>query len=384
MKFNEDNTLNIKSDLAAEDGTYFDQTITYRIDNSLGIELVLESYSFFAYLYELDLASFPAEYEFMYEEETDDGNLIFRSKSDLGDDKTNLTFTPATAASTSLLGVELASSLSNMSKEIDKFTSSLAMNYDNKDLVLYLSLDEAHRIITITSASKISNTNTIATIDHTTPYIISGDSIVFDVPLTGNILGNSISISSLRFTSTFSGSINTCDAPINTTGLIGKTSQNHDIELQTSLFDAGGRSFTSTDFYVSPNYYIFNNGESAEAQILQDLEGALAMQLYYNYNLGNESFNGIGFVLSNADGTTTFALREFTPVLNGNNLIFQFADEISLFGSPNPDADIDNVNYYLEQLTSGDDTYVFKISDGLYEFYNPCTRWSFVFVDPNN
>jgi hypothetical protein len=34
-------------------------------------------------------------------------------------------------------------------------------------------------------------------------------------------------------------------------------------------------------------------------------------------------------------------------------------------------------------LTQGDNTYVFELQDNLYEFYNPCTGWSFVFIDAN-
>jgi hypothetical protein len=378
MTFNDDYTVNIKTDLGADDGKYFNQTITYRIDNSLGLELVLESYSFFSYLYELDQATFPAEYEFIYSEETEEGNLVFTSKSDLTIPKTTLLFQRATAVSQELLGTTLATNLNTMSAELQKFTSSLSLTYDDKDITLYLSLDEARRLLSITSASKTSNVNTTAQIGHSTPYLISGDSIILIDPLSRNILGLQISISSIILTSTFATSLNECDSPIPITGLAGKTSQNDDVKLQTSLNDAAGRTFTQSQFYVSPNYYIFSQGESMEAQILADLPGALAMQLYYNYG----GFYAIGFVFQNADGQITFALKEFTPVLNNNNLIFQFADEISIFGPP-PDADVDNINIYLDNLTAGDKTFVFQIQPGVYEFYNPCTKWSFVFVDAN-
>lgn len=380
LKFNEDNTVNIKSDLAANDGAYLDQTITYRIDNSLGLELILESYSFFAYLYELDQATFPAEYEFIYESETDEGNLIFHSKTDLTEPKTVLEFIEAKPANLELLATDLATALESMSSEFEKFTSSLALAYDNKDIVLYIAMDEARRVLTITSATK-KNLTSYVDIDHTTTYYLSGDSIKFDTPLVRNILGNSLSISSIRFTSSYPTSLNICDGPINLIGLQGSTSQNDNVKFQTTLFDAAGATFTQSPFYFAPNIYIFNNGESAGEQIEEEITGALEMHLYYNYDLGSESLYGIGFVLQNADESITFALREFTPVLTNNNLVFQFADDITLFGNPNPDADISRINYYLEQLTAGDETYVFKITDGVYEFYNPCTKWTFVFID---
>src|SRR5690606_10360933 len=131
------------------------------------------------------------------------------------------------------------------------------------------------------------------------------------------------------------------------------------------------------DFYFAPLAYVFDNGVSAGAQIQQDISGALEMHLYYGLNLGGgDILYGIGFVIQNLDGTTTFALREFTPVLTENNLVFNFADDISLYGNQNPSANIDNVNIYLDALAEGDHTYVFPLQQDLYEFYNPCTGWS--------
>ena len=58
LDFNEDNTVHIKSDLGSNDGQFFEQTVTYRIDNSLGLELIIETYSFFSFLFEQDDATF--------------------------------------------------------------------------------------------------------------------------------------------------------------------------------------------------------------------------------------------------------------------------------------------------------------------------------------
>ena len=71
--------------------------------------------------------------------------------------------------------------------------------------------------------------------------------------------------------------------------------------------------------------------KTASLQIQQDITGALAMQLYYEYDIGSGTpFYGIGFVIGNLNGTTTFALRQFTPTLVANGsysilrLIFQY------------------------------------------------------------
>jgi hypothetical protein len=86
----------------------------------------------------------------------------------------------------------------------------------------------------------------------------------------------------------------------------------------------------------------------------------------------------MGFFIQNADGTTTFYLREFTPTLTGNKIIFNFEPTISVFGNQNSPADIDNVNQFIEPLTQGG-AYFFEIQQDIYELHNPCTGWSAAF-----
>lgn len=384
MKFNDDNTVTIKSDLGADDGEYFEQTITYRIDNSLGLELVMESYSFFSYLFEQDAATFGAEYEFNFVNKTPDNALVFTSKTDF-DVPTILLLEEAVATDVNLLGTELSTNLNIIANDLDKFSSSLKLTYQNKDLVLYLVLDDAKRILSINSASRKTNTLITQGLDFTSPYIIKGDSIVFDSRFTGTVLNNNISIKGIKLTVLSEGSLAICTDPIIVHSYDGITSANDVIKLETSLLDISGKTFEqASDFYVSPLSNVFNNGEPASASITQDITGALAMQLYYNYDLGNGTpFYGIGFYIQNTDGTATFALREFTPSLTDNNIVFAFEPEISIFGNTETDANTNNVNIYLDALTEGNKTYVFKLVDNVYEFYNPCTGWSFVFVNAN-
>ena len=384
LDFNEDGKVTIKSDLGAGDGEYFEQTISYRIDNSLGLELILENYSFFSFLFEQDQATFGAEYEFNYVNKTPDNALVFRSKTDL-ETPDIILFEEASAADESLLGTTLSSNLNIMSGDLDKFTSSLKLTYENKDLALYISLDELRRTLTVTSASLKSNTQSIQNINFTTAYLIQGDSIIFDEALQRTILGNAVSIRSLQLNNIGEATLSVCADPITVHTYTGITSENDAVLLETSLLDVNGSSFaTLSDFYFTPLVYIFNNGTSMASQVPQDIAGALEMHLYYGLDLGGgDLLYGIGFVIRNLDGSITFALREFTPVWNGNNLVFNFEADISLFGNPNTDANVGNVNIYLDALTEGDNTFVFQLNDGIYEFHNPCTGWSFVLINAN-
>jgi hypothetical protein len=76
LQFNDDGEVRILSDVGANEGEFFDQTLTYRIDAALGLELILETYGVFHYLFELESANFGGEFEFVFVE-GDDNKLIF-------------------------------------------------------------------------------------------------------------------------------------------------------------------------------------------------------------------------------------------------------------------------------------------------------------------
>lgn len=380
LDFNEDGKVTIKSDLGAEGGEYFEQTIPYRIDNSLGLELILETYSFFSFLFEQNAATFEAEYEFNFVNKTPDGALVFNSKTDLST-PTIILFEEAAAGDENLLGPVVGANLNTMSKDLDKLVSSYNLIYENKDLVLYVSLDEPSRTLTITSATRKSNTQSVQSVGFSTGYLIEGDQIIFAEPMQRTILGSAVSISHVTLNEITESTINICADPITLHQYKGVTSASDPVVLETSLFDANGASFaTASSLFFAPLEYIFNNGRYVYAQIMQEIAGAAQFQLYYGYDLGGgEQLNGMGFYIENPDGSATFALREFSAVVTGNKVSFTFEPEITIFGAPTT-ADVSKINFYLESLTQGGNTYVFEINDGLYEFHNPCTGWSFALI----
>jgi hypothetical protein len=385
MDFNEDNTVNIKSDLGYNDGEFFDQTVTYRIDNSLGLELIIESYSFFSFLFEQNQATFLAEYEFNFVNKTPDNALVFNSKTD-PDTPTILLFQEAGPNDINLLGTQLSANLNLIAEDFNKFSASFKITYQNKDLIFYVVSDNFSRVININSASRKTNFNATQNVNFSTPYILKGDSIVFDNAFSGTVLNNNVTLKGIKLSTFSEGTINVCPDPITIHLWAGVTSANDVITLETTLEDASGPQFASaSDFHYTPSLgYVFNDGVSAGNQILQDLPGAASFQLYYNYDIGNGTpFYAMGFYLQNANGEPTFALRQFTPTITENNIVFNFAPDVQAFGNPNPDADINNVNIYLNALTDGGNTYVFKVQDNVFEFYNPCTRWSVLFINGN-
>jgi hypothetical protein len=384
MQFDEEGTVTIKSDLGANDGEFGEQTVTYRIDSSLGLELIIESYSFFAYLFEQDQATFEAEYEFNYINETPGGQLVFQSKSDRTSNPTILLFEEAGADDEDLLGLQVAENLNTMADDIQRFSSSYKLVYQDKDLILYLSMDELRRTLDISIASKKTNTATTKAVNFSTPYIIEGDEIIFDEPLTGTYVGVSVSLSSIDLDDLTDASLVACGSPINIHSYSGVTSDNAAVALETTLLDANGRGFTSNEYMTAPIQNIFDNGFSQANKVAEDIKGAAGFQIYYDAEVGSgPNLYGIGFVIQNDDGSVTFALKEYTASFIDNNMIFTFEPGFRYFGNPVTEANVDNTLFYLNKLTEGDQTYVYEYAEGIYEFYNPCSGWSFVFLAPN-
>ncbi len=382
LKFDEDNNVNIRTDFGVNDGEFYDQTITYRIDNSLGLELILENYSFFSYLFEQEDATYLAEYEFNYVNETN-GALIFRSKTDYSS-PTTLVFQPAAENDENMLGITLASNLNTLADNLDKVTSVFKLSYTNKDLAFYISFDEFRRTINFNYAGPASGLGNGQSLNFSTGYLIQGDSMIFNTPFSGNILGQQVSISSIQLNELTNSSLDACGEPIVINSIKGMIPSSNDaVALETTLFDPTGADFQeASNFFYSPVQLIFNNGTSAGEQIEQDITGALDMQLYYDDNL-EDPFLALGFRIQNDNATNTWALRDFSPVIVGNQIQFEFAPNYTLYGDTTVTVDEEKMNIYLNTLTEGGSTYIFKFSETIFEFYNPCNGWSFVFIAPN-
>jgi len=91
MKFSQDNTVEFQSTF---NGGLDDRTITYRVGASQVPELIFENHSVFHAIYEQNLNE--AEYEFLFDK-IHDNQIDFISKTDLGANKTKLSFFKATS-----------------------------------------------------------------------------------------------------------------------------------------------------------------------------------------------------------------------------------------------------------------------------------------------
>lgn len=379
LNFDEENDVRIRTDFGVNDGEFYDQTITYRIDNSLGLELIFENYSFFSFLFEQQGATFLAEYEFNYVNETPDGALVFRSKTDPSS-PTTLVFEPAIGnEEANLLGKELSNNLNMLSENgLARFATSYRLSYTNRDIVIYLTFESFLRTINFTFISP-DGSEEGQELEFATSYIVENDKIILDQTFSGNYFGQEVSIPSISFGELTEASLTVCDETVSVNEYTASINSSP-VVLENAIFDPNGANlFDKAEFFFSVNQNIFDENGSLGSQIEEDVEGSLAMILYYDQT-PSDPFYALGFFIVNESGTVTRALREFTPSLEGNQLQLEYADEFTVLQDTTGTFNEANVDKYLNWFNEGEGVRIYKVEDNVYEFYNTCNGMSFVFL----
>jgi hypothetical protein len=386
MTFDANNKVTIETDLGASNGEFQQQTISYRIDNSLGLELIFENYSFFSFLFEQEQATFGAEYEFNYINKTPDNALVFNSKTDIGE-RSIVLFQEAAQNEKSFLAKTVSLNLDRFGEPLNFFASSSSVRiaYTDKDLAVYFSIDAFRRIAEFNFISPKTSTATGRALNHTTGYTLRRDSIVFDAPLQTVFNGSSIILRRLYLGALSETTVNYCTG-VDTTAPVfsGVTSANDNFNMETTLFNNAGAAFrTDAEIYIADvQNVINNNGERAATQITADISGALVLVIYNNYAISaTERLNAAGFLIQNDNETTSIAVHKYTSTFAGNAVELVFEPDITYVRNPDPGttADVSKMMTYLNLLMQGGKAYIYKLDDQFYEFYNPCSGWSFAF-----
>ena len=384
LKFGEDGKVNIRTDLFANDGEFHDQTIPYRIDNSMGLELIFETYSFFSFLFELDQASFGGEFEFDFVNKTPDNALVFASKSDQTNPPSRLVLIPAGSDAENFLGRQLGENINTLLSVSTLFNPPLKLTFDELDLGLQLKIDDVSRTLTIDYLAPKSDFNNGEVIDFSTGFSLQNDQLVFEEPFSGSFNGIPFNITGITLNNLNASVLETC-AGLNEDNysFAGSVESMGSVTLENTLFDIKGKTvFERSDFFISqvvPTSFIFNASDSSAApQIRADIDGVQDMQLYY-FDDDLDPFFAIGFRVQNTDQTNTWLLKQYTPSFDGNTMIFSFADTISVFGNQDYNVNLESIDKYLDLLTEQDNTRIIEINENFYEFYNPCSGWRFIF-----
>ncbi len=398
MDFDENGRVRVRTDAAANNGEFTDHTMNYRVDNSMRLELIFETYGIFHYLFELDQTTFGAEFEFYFESK-EGNNLIFTSKTDNNGNATVLTFVPAVASDASLLANDISINLDKfkgLSPQIFGAEPPIQQVYlNNSGVSFFWTIDTDKRIVEAdfagvgTSFEEIYQNGSGVNLNFNSGYSFSGDQLVLLDPLTMTVGGNQITINELSF-NTFQdaagGSL--CPSTTDVTPTYsGTAGSNGMFTASKTLFDRSGETFNANDDGVySVNIpFIFDDSLqslSDEGVIREQIPNAVAFIMTYGFNSATIPAYSIGFITEQGD-STDIILREFEPTTSvGNQLDIVFKNDFYQSDDMMSAQDSANMVTVTETIFSGGRIYAYDYPiQGLqvYRLFNPCNRFE-IFV----
>ena len=394
LNFDDDGTVRIQSDVPDENGIYLDQTVSYRVDQDLATELILETYAVFHFLFEQNRNSFGGEFEFIFEGE-DSGNLIFSSKSDIGN-VTELVFQPAGFSDDNLISTEIISQLAQGSYR----TGSLAginptpiyqIYLPSDNVSVFASFDVNDRLTRVHGAAvgrtftEVSTSTTTTAINSSTDISFIDEEVILENPVSFSIDGNSYTLSS------FGGSN---FQELDTSFCVGSTDTY--ISLDASLASIGSGEMTSTlftshssfadedtEFYQIDDLFMYDeNNNSIQADVQAVFPNTIAFVLVINgvpRGFQDGTFTGLGWVGVDETNSLEFFLREISVTNTTGNLL-EFSLENGTFINVADSLDERDALFTLtDQVFEGGSLFGIELLsiDNIFEVYNPCNGYRF-------
>lgn len=398
MDFDENGEVNIQSDVPDNDGQFLNQTIPYRIDNSLGLELVLETFAVFHYLFELESAEFGAEFEFFYQGKSGD-TLLFESKSDVID-KTILEFLPADVSDFNSFSADLAANLNEFQDVGPQLfgtnlpTQQVSLLDANVSVFWSLNLNERNVTVEFAAVGTtpeeiVANPGAIRFINHETTFGLENGRMVFEEPFSFVINNTFFEFSEISFGDFENSGPSICPFGEDTNpifqeqdGIFG------DVTIQNSAISTSGLGFTQDVYSVNADFFF-----DGEQNSLND-EGGLFDVTFSNVS----GFVVVYGVLVNLEGVPEYSLgviledggiylREFEPTTTGINQVqINLLDEYFVLPPEDGSAPVDveqTLETVTDELFSGGEVYAYFIPvEGieLYNLFNPCNGYEMILV----
>lgn len=392
MDFGRDGNVRIQSDVPANDGEFRDHMVSYRIDVERGVELILETYGVFHYLFELNETSFGGEFEFIFNEEQN-GNLVFDSKTD----GSVIIFEPAASTDPNLISTEALVLLQeglfqrpnlggagnfvqyNMYLEDINATISMSMDLDLRRLNI-------QGIASGQSIEEILTSSSRQSINHSSVFSIRGEDIVLAQSRSITFEGNQISLDRIpienidRIASSFcTGQVDSLTTfnSVNVAGL-GDFTLTSSLAATHSLFGEG--AFGS----VNAGVIFDENDNSIFGDVTDLLPDAVAFQIYNGLQLNaGGTLRALGWVTVDELNNVDFILREFEYVQQGNLVTINLLDSFFREDELTP-KQIEAVTTLSDRVFEGNQVYMLEALtvEGLIEYYNPCNSYKgFFFLD---
>ncbi|MHA7057634.1 DUF4302 domain-containing protein [Aquimarina sp. M1] len=319
LNFNEDNTVDIVSDVL---GGQNDLETTFRVGISQFPELVFENYTTFHALFEAQNFSLGAEFEFIFEE-VSDNQIIFRSKTDISD-PTEIIFEKASAQDQEIIE-NLRDFYSQLEDENNTFRfirNLVVLNEANEILYnrTFTYFDDLERTAGVTNFD--AATGSIST--ETLPIAVTDEGFRFLQPLT---LGD-LSITTFVYDQDF-GTYTSTDSGVTT--IIGYDLAPVATEIIPELASADVNSF-GVDFSTY-SYFDESFGSTFLSQTSENFINLAKVSDLYRVDMvlddpffSNQSY----FIFNMNDGSFNFAT--FTrEVIANERVVFTFSE---FFGDP--------------------------------------------------
>ncbi len=392
MKFSPDGNVNILSDVPDGNGEFFNQTITYRIDNALGLELILETFGVFHHLFELDRATFGAEFEFLFKRK-EGQDLIFESLSDFSN-PTILTLTPAGPNDASEFARELSQNLVKFKisnpQIFGTITPSQQVILNDRNISVFWNIDLDKRNL-VAEFAGIGTTrdqviaNNRVTINKSTKFSYANGQIVLDSPISFVLNGQSNNISSIALSNFSLTGADIC--PTGTANMepkyTGQSSNLGAITLVNSFLSTRGIDFTKTVYSVNAQFVFNALGESLldAGSIGQKFPTASGFIFFYGVPLTdpNIPIYSVGLIMDDGE----LYVREFQPTNTSINLVqITLLDQFYYTATP-PAGTEQNLKDITNEIFAGGEFYAFDLPvNGLkvFRLYNPCNKYEFFLV----
>lgn len=402
LDFKEDGTVAVQSDVLGDDGIdfYFD-TLSYRIDNRLTLELIFETYGVFHYLFEQRASTFEAEFEFRYVEESGN-NLVFISKTDVSTDQTVITLEPAASDAEDLFSREAYANWNSFEKNSPQFLGASPAQHivlSNQNVSIFWNIDFLERNMHITAAGvgstidEVSATNKFTEIDHTTGYQISDGKLQLLSPFSFTLDGSNYTISEIELANyTLSGPPACVSDVENTPVYTGTISGTGPCTINKTLYDYEGSFFEihmENPYSVNVLFVVDSDGYSLSqsGSINEYFPNATGFAFNYGYMPGvddpQEPSYAVGLYVEDENGDIQTYLREFEMTTTvGNRVQVNLLDNYYFSDTPSPSAQ-QNLELITDEIFAEGTVYASGVEAEdltVFRLYNPCNGYEVYLV----
>ncbi len=404
LDFDANGNVQIRSDVIAEGGEYLESNITYRIDASLNIELIFESYVVFHYLFDLGNGALEGEFEFIYER-AEGQNLVFSSKSDL-ESITEIVFEPAT-------GNERSEFSTTLFEQIDAFQGNGPVTIGEfifgqsnlesprqqlvlaeENISLFWLIDITGRFIIAelaaegTTESEILANDNFLVLNQFSGYTFRDGKMILNTPISFTLDDQPYIIDQLEIGEFTENGPQLCAGTGTQTPTFNASSEPYgDASIIKSLISSDGSGFVENGIYLVNAFFIFDeegNSLQEEGVINDNLPDAGALVFFYDIENDTLPDNMLGFIATDTLGNTKWIFNEVEPVKELNRISFNFSDQFYTLGDVSS-SERSAVLGILEEVFSGNTMYIYDFDyfDGLtiYWLYNPCNGYELLLVE---